>query len=540
MRFLLASAAAVALVGASSPQPTVTVTLPTALASDASGRLLLFVKPATPENAGADVDVNDRDGRSVSVTARDVASFGSERSVQVDTEKGAFPAGFGGLPPGEYRVQALLDRDGSYNYGGRGPGDLVSTSTTIRLPLSAPQTIALEHVLPPEREQFDVSGLPPVAAQQIAASRPHLHDERIASPALSRFSGSDRSISAWVLTPPGYDPASRRTYPVVYQAGGFGSNHLSDGQQLSHQWHMMETGALPPMIWVALDYGSRTGTTEFADSVNNGPWGKALIDEVIPALEKRYRMDAKPSGRFLTGHSSGGWFALWTIVRHPAFFGGSWATSPDPVDFRDFIGVNLYRPGANMYRDESGRPRPLERNDGKVERTIEEAARLEAVLGENGGQLRAFDWVFSPRNGAAGPSRMFDWTTGEVDPQVATYWREHYDISHYLEGNWPKLRKHLDGKLHVAVGSVDSLYLDGSVRRLEATMRKLGANAQFEYVPGANHAVSQVYARAGDRTARWKEMTAAMYAIARPHQAGANTEYAAAGSRKFRITHLTF
>ena len=80
---------------------------------------------------------------------------------------------------------------------------------------------------------------------------------------------------------------------------------------------------------------------EFADSVNNGPWGLALVTEVIPALEARYRMDARPSGRFLTGHSSGGWFALWAIVRYPALFGGSWPTSPDPVDFRNFLGVDL-------------------------------------------------------------------------------------------------------------------------------------------------------------------------------------------------------
>ena len=44
-----------------------------------------------------------------------------------------------------------------------------------------------------------------------------------------------------------------------------------------------------------------TGTHEFADSVNNGPWGAALTTEFIPHLESKYRMDAKSNGRFLQG-----------------------------------------------------------------------------------------------------------------------------------------------------------------------------------------------------------------------------------------------
>ncbi|MBY9063396.1 hypothetical protein K7957_10695 [Sphingomonas yunnanensis] len=97
-------------------------------------------------------------------------------------------------------------------------------------------------------------------------------------------------MAAWVLTPPGYDPASRRTYPTVYTAGGFGVGHKLGGQQLSRIWRLTETGAIPPMIWVAFDHATATGTTEFADSANNGPWGEALVRDVIPALEARYRI----------------------------------------------------------------------------------------------------------------------------------------------------------------------------------------------------------------------------------------------------------
>src|SRR6201996_493468 len=66
-----------------------------------------------------------------------------------------------------------------------------------------------------------------------------------------------------------------------------------------------------------------------------------------------------PSGRLLTGHSSGGWAALWLQVTYPKLFGGTWPTSPDPSDFRDFLGIDLYAPNANVYRKPDGTPWPL-------------------------------------------------------------------------------------------------------------------------------------------------------------------------------------
>ncbi|TXC72225.1 enterochelin esterase [Sphingomonas ginsenosidivorax] len=512
MRLLLAPLIAAGLVAATSPGTRVVVALPPGIVGDASGRLLLFAVPATAKNADSDAVDVDSDG--VSVAAQDVAGFGPAGSVTMDTQAIAFPESFAALK-GEYRVQAVLDRDASYNYGGRGPGDLASKVVTVRFPLASVPVIPLDHALPPEAGPFDVAGLPPVAAEQITASRPHLHDERIASRLLTRFHGSSQSVAAWVLTPPGYDPRSRTTYPTVYTAGGFGTTHKLDGQTLSKQWHLMETGVIPPMIWVALDFATPTGTTEFADSANNGPWGRALIDEVIPTLERRYRMDARPSGRFLTGHSSGGWFALWTIVHYPALFGGSWPTSPDPSDFHDFIGVDLYAPGANMYHDAAGAPRPLERDDGEVRETIEQHVRMETVLGREGGQFRAFDWVFSPRRADGSPAFLFDRRTGAIDPKVAAYWHDHYDISHRIEADWPRLRTDLDGKIHLTVGAADSYYLDGSVHRLEAAVHRVGGRADFTYVPKATHSMTQVYARDGDRNALWKDMTHAMVAIAR-------------------------
>lgn len=516
-RFLLLPLPLLALTGATLPETRFDISLPAALGNNASGRLLLFASPLSADNSNSeDVDLNGPDDAPMFLAGRDVASFGQDHTVTIDAQEETFPKGLAALSPGEYRVQVVLDRDGGYNYGGRGEGDLVSRTVTLRFPLDARPSIALDHELPPAAAQFDVTGLPPRAAEQILASQPHLHDERVLSTALTRFRGTPQSVAAWVLTPPGYDPHGRITFPTVYTTGAFGSNHRLDGQMLSRIWHLMEIKAMPPMIWVTLDFSSPTGTTEFADSTNNGPWGEALTKEIIPYLESRYRMDARPSGRFLTGHSSGGWFALWAMVRYPTFFGGSWASSPDPVDFRAFIGVDIYQRSANMYRDGNGTPRPLERAHGRVRMTIEEAARIETVLGHNGGQLRSFDWTFSPRRADGTPASLFDRVTGAIDPDVAAYWRDHYDIGHRIETDWSRLRHDLDGKVHVAVGTADSYYLDGAVHRLEAAFRKVGGRADFLYVPGASHSINEVYARDGDRNAYYREMAQGMYAVARP------------------------
>ncbi|HEY0271180.1 MAG TPA: alpha/beta hydrolase-fold protein, partial [Sphingomonas sp.] len=312
------------------PETRMVVTLPVGWQGDASGRLLIFARPVKPDDKpedAAEVDTNPFAPQAVSVAARDVATFGKERAVAIDTDEIAFPAGFAALPAGDYRVQAVLDRNGDYDYGGRGPGDLVSAVVTVRLPEQAAVTIPLDHALP-DVALWDFGARPADVRDGIEAARPHLHEILFHSPSLTAFSGRDTVIKAWVLTPPGYDPKAAATWPTVYEDGGFGSSHKGDIGMAGTIWALEASGRIPPMLWVLLYHSGPTGTTEFADSVNNGPWGHALTTELIPTLEKDWRMDARPSGRFLTGHSSGGWSTLWLQVRYPAIFGGSWPTSP--------------------------------------------------------------------------------------------------------------------------------------------------------------------------------------------------------------------
>jgi S-formylglutathione hydrolase FrmB len=276
---------------------------------------------------------------------------------------------------------------------------------------------------------------------------------------------------------------------------------------------MVEHNA-PPMICVMLDESLPEGTHEFADSVNNGPWGSALTKEFLPYVESKYRMDARPNGRFLNGHSSGGWATLQLQVNYPQIFGGTWSTSPDPSDFHDFTGPDIYQPHTNLYRKADGSAWPIMRDHGEVQATLEQIAKLEVVLGPYGGQLASFDWVFSPKAPSGAPEPLFDRTTGDVDPQVASYWQDHYDLAHLVEANWAKNGGLLKGRVHLFVGTADTFYLDGPAHLFEARLKKLGADPHFTYIPDRTH--FDLYKVGDDRMGLMWQIMSEMYAVARP------------------------
>ena len=58
------------------------------------------------------------------------------------------------------------------------------------------------------------------------------------------------------------------------------------------------------------------------NSVNVGPYGDAVMDELIPEVEKRFRVIREPYARILSGGSTGGWEAAALQIFHPDFFGG--------------------------------------------------------------------------------------------------------------------------------------------------------------------------------------------------------------------------
>jgi hypothetical protein len=225
------------------------------------------------------------------------------------------------------------------------------------------------------------------------------------------------------------------------------------------------------------------------NSANNGPYGDALLKEMIPYIEDHFRMIREPRARTLTCGSTGGWEALAVEVQHPDFFGGTWPLFPDPVDFRRDQLVNIYQddnafqaPGFEWLAPE----RPMYRTpEGQVIQTMRQLAQLEETLGSHGRsgqQFEAWESVYSPVGEDGYPQPLFDKRTGKIDKEVVKYMHDNgYDLSAYLQDNWARVGPQLKNKIHVYIGEMDSYYLNLAVYQLESFLKTTDANATFEY-----------------------------------------------------------
>lgn len=458
--------ACVAASAQTKPHVHVTVTLGREAAErGASGRLLVFMssKPDVPLRPDLEKDLHD-----LWIAAKEVPYLAAGGSVELDADELAFPQPFSKAPDGEYRFRAVLDTNHTFAYTQEGDdGDLRSETSVQHLPAANIALTLTQRV-----------NDPPVPT-------PHAEPLDFESRLLSEFWGRPVRMRGLVVLPPSYDKNKSQTYPAVYWTHGFGGTLRGiAAYELQYYYPYMERHERPEMIYVLLDQSCPFGTHEFANSANNGPWGDALVKELIPALERKYRMDRKPSGRLLQGHSSGGWAALWLQVTYPSVFGGTWPTAPDPSDFRAFIPVDLTS-ARNIYRTTEGKQTVLIRGHGR-EITMEEYAHREMVLGEYGGQFSSFEAVFSPRGPDGMPMKLFNRVTGEIDREVATAW-EKYDIARILRENWRELGPRLKGKIHLYVGTADDYYLDGPAHLLEQTIKELGGTATFVFLPGRTH-----------------------------------------------------
>ena len=465
-----------------------------------SGRLLVFMKKAGKDTDGFGVE--EGDPNAVWVTGLEVSNLSPDSPIEFDPDRISFPSTFSSAPAGEYQIFALLDRDHSYTYGGPGSGDVYSQVVKTTMPTAETELMLYKTI--PERKYPE---------------NPNAKIVEFESPMLSAFWGRPIKMQAAIVLPPSYDTSGSRKYPTVYSIHGYTGTHLGALRGAADLVKSMADGKRPEMIYVYLNAHTTTGHHVFADSVNNGPWGTALVKEFIPYLEKQFRMDAKPSGRFLTGHSSGGWSSLWVMITHPDFFAGTWSTSPDPVDFRNFTGPDLTN-GNNAYTNAEGKEFGLVRMNGKDVATLKQFAQREVVLGEYGGQMQSFNAVFSPKGPDGRPMELYDFKTGRIDPFVAKAW-ENYDISRTLRDNWPTLGPKLKGKLHIIVGTADTFHLDESIRLLDAELKKLGSDAQIEYMEGRNH--FDLYKDGLPERMAWE-----MYAVARP---GSKPKAAAVGQK---------
>jgi S-formylglutathione hydrolase FrmB len=396
----------------------------------------------------------------------EVLRFESERCL-------GYPDDLARLPAGSYRVQAVLDLNGWSHDVLQAPGNGVSDVVKLVHDPERPgkAKLHISRTLPPLR-LVDTDDLKYV---------------RLLSDSLTRFYGHYVHMYASVALPEAYERDKTRRFPALYVVPGFGGTIRDENTPQMMRGLLHNAGFEAVVIY--LDADCPTGHHVFADSANNGPWGTALVSELIPYLEQRFRLLAETDARYVTGVSSGGWSSLWLQITYPETFGGVWSISPDPVDFSAFQQVDIYDPNENFLWDSRGElrccSRPMMFGRALV---LRDFCRMEEVLGR-GGQFQSFDAVFSPRGPDGKPMPLWDRKTGRIDPQVAEAWKK-YDIRWILDANWTALGPRLGGKLHLFCGDQDEFFLERAFVRLRDCLKKLGSDAYIEVVPGGGHGLT--------------------------------------------------
>ena len=404
------------------------------------------------------------------------------------------------IPAGDYYVQALLNvytefhrSDGHVIWAhmdhwegqqfNRSPGNFYSEVKLVHLDSKAGYNVKL----------ILTKVIPPV---EVPPDTPWVKRVKIQSKLLTQFWGHPMYLGATVLLPRGYDTHPNAYYPVVYEQGHFSLGapfrfttedrprdertlrflkdyNLETGYQFYQAWN---SDNFPRMIAVTFQHPTPYFDDSYAvNSVNNGPYGDAIMTELIPYLEEHFRIIRKPYARVLTGGSTGGWESLALQVYHPDFFGGTWTLYPDPIDFRRYQLTNIYEddnaffePGHQWLQAERYMDRAT---TGQPEVTTRDFSRLEAVLGSKGKsglQLEIWEAAYGPVGEDGYPTPLWDKLTGKIDHAVANYMRDHgYDLRYYIETNWPKIGPQLVGKLHLYCGDMDNYYLNLAVYLLE-------------------------------------------------------------------------
>lgn len=321
-------------------------------------------------------------------------------------------------------------------------------------------------------------------------SNPDAQVVHLQSALLSRFYGRDIFVDAGVVAPS--DPAS--VTAACYQIPDFGGSWTSAYTQGAAIAVGMRQ-QYPRMLYVYLEGGRGAGHHAYADSVNEGPWGQALVDEIIPAIEARFLAGRAPRCRYVTGHGSGGWSALWLQVVYPHLFDGAWATAPDPVDFHAFLGCDIYT--AAKLRD----------------------ARTPVARSACEPQLENYESRFSPRGDDGQPMRVCDPQSGEIDRSVAQAWRK-YDIDAILTERWSTLGPKLAGRLHVWCAARDTQGRAESARLLAQDLKRLDAGVDVLFVDDRDHGdLEAPHAELwplGMRTRIHREMAARTAELVRP------------------------
>lgn len=501
-------------------------------ASVEQGRLLLFVVPAGVSSDREPRALASSDEQAIPVFGLDVLGWRPGTTRRIEGQTAGFPLRtLGALPPGRYRVQAMLRRYETHRLGDGRVLQLPRPQTT-RTGVSAASGDRYSRpvVLDWDGARWGLGGMPLptlLLTEVIAEPRPFVETPwvkhvQIRSERLSTFWGRDVVLGAFVTLPLGFESHPKARYPLVIQHGLFpvgpsgwrerapdpglvpdfserfqlaGDNQLQ--QRLAWELHQAWTApGFPRVLLVEIQHPTPFHETSYAvNSANHGPYGDAIQYELIPEIERRFRGIGQGWARFVFGGSAGGWMAMAAQVFYPDEYNGAWIACPDPIDFRHLVSIDL-QADRNAYfwpNPFKLTHRPGFRNArGHVLATIEDQASFELAIathGRSGEQWDAWESIFSPAGDDGYPRRLWDRLTGEIDPITARHWREHYDLENRLRRDWDTLGPKLRGKLRIAVGEADNYYLEAAVQSVERFLRTAepASEAIVEYGPRAEH-----------------------------------------------------
>ena len=458
-------------------------------------------------------------GGSVPFFGADVEQWRPGTSTAITAKVLGFPyASLSAVPAGDYYVQAMLE---PYTRFARADGHVIWVHNDQwegqrfnNSPGNLVSAVKRVHWDPASKPTLELSlsrKLPPVTVPPDTRWVKHI---KIKSELLSKFWGQPMYIGATVLLPKGFDEEPARRYPAVYIQGHFGlgapfgftdqpGTETAEGRAARLRQTAREPGWEFAKAWMSDDFPRMVAVTwqhptPFYDdsyavnSVNNGPYQDALLTELVPLLEKEFRLIPEPNARFLTGGSTGGWECAALQIQRPDFFGGAWCLYPDPVDFHRNQLVDIYSDTNAFVPNQGTVPWPeryMSRTpEGQPLLSQRAMSQLEAVLGtkaRSGQQFDAWDAAYGPVGSDGYPTRLWDRLTGTIDKSVAAWWRDKgYDLTDNLVRNWSTNGPLLAGKMHVYVGDMDNYYLNLAVYRMEEAADKLEnpkADFTFEY-----------------------------------------------------------
>ncbi len=212
------------------------------------------------------------------------------------------------LPDGEYYVQGFVNVYSEFNraddftvwmhddqwegqHFNRSPGNLYSDVQRIRLDASEGYSIRL--VADNEGYSIRLVADNVIPAVEIPANTEWVERFRFESPTLTAFWGRPIYLGATVLLPKEYHDETIE-YPVLYRQGHFSLAEPLGGQ-VREAWVEDD---FPRLLVVTFQHPTPYFDDSYAvNSVNVGPYGDAILEELIPEIERRYRIIKQPWAR---------------------------------------------------------------------------------------------------------------------------------------------------------------------------------------------------------------------------------------------------